>query len=527
MHFPSLSKIRPSQAFLVLAIVLASAIRVGFILDSSFPINDGGLFYTMTEELLASNFSLPEHTNYNQLQTPYAYPPLAFYLLGFLTKFLGWDMISLFRFLPVIISLITIPAFYFLIKTMKFDDLLIGLSVLIFSLLPITFEWLVMGGGVTRAPGFFFSLLTIRSIYLLYTREKKADIVLVTLFSSLTILFHPESAIHTVAVALAFFFILGRSKKTLIKSLAIVGLVLILTSPWWIQVVIVHGFDPFLSAGSTGFYELGSFLSLLIFDFSGEIGLTSIGFLGLIGLFLSISRKQLLLPVWLIVTYVIEPRSGPLYMAPAMSVLAATTILVLSRQIGKAFLKSGSASENPFAPLPNKILLTLLVIQWSFSSAFTMNQLITTQTLKQSDLAAIKWVKENTSDDSQFLILTGLRSFRDPLAEWYPTLTQRESITTVQGKEWKKDVDFFKILETNSDFQMCAFHRSQCIENWVDDNQMEYDYIIIRASNLLLEDKRIIQTNGLNSPSTIWLEDHSPVFQNADIEIFRYGDYLN
>jgi hypothetical protein len=378
-----------------------------------------------------------------------------------------------------------------------------------------------MGGGVTRAPGFLFSLLATRSIYLLYTREKKRDILLTSIYSSLTILFHPESAIHTVAAALVFFFILGRSKKALIKSLFVVGIVLIMTSPWWLQIVAVHGLNPFLSAGSTGFYELGNYLSLLVFDFTGEFGLTSIGLLSLIGVFFAISKKQLLLPVWLILTFVIEPRSAPLYMSPVMTVLAATTILVLGEQIGKAFLKSGCASDNPFDTLINKILLTLLVVQWCISSAFTLNQLLTTQTLTQSDLDAIKWVEENSSKDSQFLILTGMRSFRDPLAEWFPAISRRISITTVQGKEWDKEIEFSRVLEANTEFQMCAFIEPKCTANWVDKNQVGYDYLIIRKSNQTLEDGRVIQTSGIDFSSTLELESHFLVFQNGDLGIYQ------
>lgn len=516
-----LNKIHPSLVFLVLSIILATAIRIGFILSSPYPINDGGLFYTMTEELLANNFQLPDFSNYNHLQIPYAYPPLGLYLAGFLSRFIGLELFPIFRFLPVTFSLLAIPAFYFLIKTMRFDDLRVGLAVLIFSLLPTTFEWLVMGGGITRAPGFFFSLLAIRSIYRLFTRGNKLDIILTALFSSLTILFHPESAIHTVAAALVFFFILGRTKKALIKSIIVVAEILILTSPWWLMVVTIHGLNPFINAGSTGFFELGIFLSLLMFDFTSEFGLTSIGVLGLIGFFFSISKKQLLLPVWLILTFFIEPRSGPLYISPVIAVLAAIAILFIGEKIDNSCLKIVSAPDTPFATSVSKILLALLLVHWSISSALTMNQLITTQTLRQSDFDVMAWVKDNTEAKSRFLILTGLRSFRDPLNEWFPALSQRVSITAVQGKEWQNKVNFSNVIELNNGYQMCAIGELNCFSNGINVFQPDFDYLIVRKSNLLLYDNRIIVTNGLNSNSILWIENYSPIYQDNEVSIFQ------
>ncbi len=94
------------------AVLLGLAVRLPFVLNTDFPLNDGGLFYTMVRELQANHFRLPLFTSYNGTNIPFAYPPLAFYLAGILQSLTQWDLLSIFRFLPFFINLLCIPAFY-------------------------------------------------------------------------------------------------------------------------------------------------------------------------------------------------------------------------------------------------------------------------------------------------------------------------------------------------------------------------------------------------------------------------------
>src|SRR5215470_9642735 len=65
---------------ILIALVIGGAIRLFYVAHADFPLNDGGLFYTMTEDLRADKYVLPFYTSYNGGSIPYAYPPLAFYL---------------------------------------------------------------------------------------------------------------------------------------------------------------------------------------------------------------------------------------------------------------------------------------------------------------------------------------------------------------------------------------------------------------------------------------------------------------
>jgi hypothetical protein len=103
------SKTRPSQTTLVLGVIfiLGAAVRLAPIVSLEYPLNDGGLFAQLVDDLLTNCFRLPEFTTYNQGGIPYAYPPLSFYLAASLVRLLPVSTITGVRLLPAIVSLLT------------------------------------------------------------------------------------------------------------------------------------------------------------------------------------------------------------------------------------------------------------------------------------------------------------------------------------------------------------------------------------------------------------------------------------
>jgi hypothetical protein len=69
------------------AVFFGGVVRYYSVLLSHFPLNDGGLFYTMTQDILDHDFSIPVYTSYNGNVIPFGYPPFAFYLLALIQAF--------------------------------------------------------------------------------------------------------------------------------------------------------------------------------------------------------------------------------------------------------------------------------------------------------------------------------------------------------------------------------------------------------------------------------------------------------
>lgn len=81
--------------------LLGLALRLAAPLMSSFPFNDGGLFYSMIVDL-QSNDLLLHTTSYNTADIPLTYPPLAFYLTTLIAKISGASVLDLLRILPAV-----------------------------------------------------------------------------------------------------------------------------------------------------------------------------------------------------------------------------------------------------------------------------------------------------------------------------------------------------------------------------------------------------------------------------------------
>jgi hypothetical protein len=516
-----LQKIHPSIIFLLVAMFFGSLIRLGPVLNANFPINDGGLFYTMTQELIANGFKIPQFTNYNHLQIPYAYPPFGFYLAGGIHQLTGLGLFDIFRIFPAIISILAIPAFYVLAKAMIKDDITVGISVLAFSFIPATMDWLIMGGGLSRAPGFVFSLLALRSGYLIFTRNRRVDLILTSVFSSLTVLFHPEAAIHTAVGIFIFLMAKGRNKKGFVKSIIIVLAVILMTSPWWLIVVKSHGFSPFATAAKTGIHDLSRYIDFLFFNLTGESRLTSIAVFGFIGLFIALKKSQWMLPVWILLTFIVDPRAANLYEAPIIAMLAGMSLSTVINQIDN-FPKEETDKSNlstPFTGLVPKLLITILLLQWIFSALFTVNNLVSFTTLASADIEAMQWVDGNTAEDSKFLVMSGIHPFMDAVSEWFPTITDRESIGTVQGSEWIQDVDFDNRLNNSIMLKNCILKDINCISEIEKNVTLDIDYIFMRKF-AITQSYGTVSTVGLSN-SISESPDYSIVHETDSILIYK------
>ncbi len=134
-------------------------------LQSDLPLNDGGMFYVMTQNLIANGFHLPATTSYNHLNLPFAYPPLAFYLAGLLVKLTSWDLLDIIRILPAIFTILSIPAFFMLVRALVSNKFQVIFATMMFAFIPASFDWLIMGGWINPLTRLFL-LVNFADFYL-------------------------------------------------------------------------------------------------------------------------------------------------------------------------------------------------------------------------------------------------------------------------------------------------------------------------------------------------------------------------
>lgn len=507
---------------LAFATLIALAIRMTPALEADFPLNDGGLFYAMISDLQAAHFSLPVFTTYNGANIPFAYPPLAFYVAGVLGTLFHISTLDLLRLLPPLVSTFNVPAFYLLARSIAPSKTQVMLSTLVFALLPRAFAWHIMGGGITRSLGLLFSLLTLTSAYQFYSNRQTHRVWTLVLLGALTVLTHPEATVHTVLGAFIFYLWKDRSWKGLLQSLVAVLGILILTAPWWGVVIARFDIDPFQAAmtasAQDSYNALEGLLFFFRFLFTDEAYLPIFASLGLIGLFASLAHKQTLLPGWLFIAHLVEPRGGTLYMMLPLSLLVGYSlekvIFPALNQItpDRPPQETQQAYKTLLRNKPIRYFLLFLIFYGTLSAYNWSLRIKDILSLQPADLEAMNWVRENVLPGSQFVILTGNLPLRDATSEWFPVLTGRHSQATLFGYEWVNDGKFGQRVAAYNELQACRNQDVSCLEQWAKENgDIQYVYVW-RQPNMT---PPTIAVALANQSTTYQL-----VYQNAQVTIY-------
>jgi len=92
-------------------------------------------------------------------------------------------------------------------------------------------------------------------------------------------------------------------------------------------------------------------------------------------------------------------------------------------------------------------------------------------------------------------------AFCDPINEWFPSLTKRESLTTVQGTEWLLGDHFEKNITQIQNLQGCIDEGMECFEHESDQFGRSFDYVYISIApttkNCGMSDSSTRTTRGL------------------------------
>jgi hypothetical protein len=497
------SHLKRSTLNLVTAALIVSLIggliRFYFVLRVDFPLNDGGLFHAMIEDLLANNFILPWFTSYNSANIPYAYSPLPFYLAGVLHNWLDWSLVDILRILPALLSTITIPVFFILAIEMLNSREQAILATIAYALLLPAFEWLVMGGGLTRSLATLFALGTLHQTAVACKSKSNWATVLSGFLLGFTVLSHLEIAMVTFVTIILFFVFLTRKREEWGRLALISGIAGLIALPYIVAVTSKHGITPFISAFQAGEFELVRIITkFLSLSYTGEVyytPFTVIAFLGLWGCF---AEKKYLLPSWLAIMTIINPRSVertamvPVALLigygldrvilPALGRLAKSTQTSVSSR-----LKVGTDLDSDTGlKYKGGIGIALLVVLFFQTGSLLMllNQgNVRLAPVPASERAAMAWVAQNTATSGLFLVLSNSEDWAsDKAAEWFPVLSQRISVNTAQGLEWLPGGKFSQVQQEIVELKECLFGDVECLEKWSETNARQFTHIYLSKS---------------------------------------------
>lgn len=503
---------------LLLAFIFGAWFRLMPAWLAGFPVNDGGMFYTMILNLQANHYALPLFTAYNHLNIPFAYPPLGFYVGAALSDLLRVSPLAIIRWLPGIINALTVPAFYFFAKEILKDKFQSSLATLTFALIPHLTSWLSMGGGLTRSFGMLFMLPTLGYVYRVFESDDRRSLWGAILFGGLTVLSHTEAPIYTIAIALFIWAMKSRSLKGALNGIIIALGVLLIAAPWYGTIIYRHGLTPFLSALHTGGQTIWSVVRLLNINMlTDEFYLGLLGTLGVLGMIFLIVKKQYFIPLMLALIYLAQPRSahiiGNIPLALAAGIFIAEVLLPAFSGIDEIQRRRGAVI---FAIVAAPYLLINSTYQ-----GFTLSQ----KHVSENERAAMLWIKDNTPKNSQFLTLTGeTESMCESSAEWFPALADRTSLNTLQGREWLLGDKFGEFISHKAKIQSCLGEDAGCLTREAAYFGQSFDYVYISIAsptkNCGVADSSERKTRGL----VVALEgakDYSIVYQSAAAVVFR------
>ena len=473
-----------------LPVIVGILVRVAPVATHPFPLNDGGMFYVMVRDLQQAGFALPYASTYNDLHIPFAYPPLGFYIVGLAASVTHIPLTELFRWEPLLFSLLTLPVFWLIADALLPTRFHALVATFAFALLPRAYEWSIAGGGVTRSPGFLFGMLAFYFALRMFRSGKPRHVLATAVTSGLTLLTHPEAALATAVGIAVLFLLLCRSRKSLYQAV-LAGLgALLVASPWLAVVLLRFGPRVLLSAGGTGPNAVAGTFSLLLFDFTGEPFWHILAGLGLLGLVYQLSKHNHLLPAWLVVAFIVDSRGASTYTAVPLALLIAVGLVdVVLAAVSRGPHEWAHRDLWPKSVLSQRFAAGLLAA--TFALTLTSSLLLQADTggpvhaLSPANVAAMQWVNTHVPAGSPFVVVSGANWWNDATSEWFPAIAGHPSVATQQGYEWIGLAAWQRQSDSAAALQECARSGLTCIEAWSHTYGEPLAYLYLPKGHLL------------------------------------------
>lgn len=428
--------------------VAATLYRLSFFGGTLWPLNDGALFVAFVEALARQAWPLPDCITFNGNCLPFGYPPLAF-MIGAGVVRAGGDAIAFAAWYPALATSIYTLLGLVLLRRLLARDLLFVLAATVFLLHARSYEWLIMGGGISRSTGaVFFALACLAA-----ARARMLRGLGLTVAAGLAvggaILSHLEWGITSAAAVSLFYLIGSEDLRRDFMRLCLAGAVSAAAiAPWVVTVLTDLGPEPFRNAGETSNWNL---VVQFVQFVSGTAVPRYLTLPAMAGLGLALWHRRFFWPALLLVIFLLTPRHHSTAVALPIAVLAGMGLTAL---IDLLLYREQGARGQPWVPKspsqsPVKAVLKGLIVLYSAAYIFGHQHWLkpvgkTLEQLSADVHEAAAWARDTLPPNTLFAITSGEAWADDEVSEWFPLLSGQVSISTVQGTEWLADKEFRK-----------------------------------------------------------------------------------
>jgi hypothetical protein len=412
------------------AVRLYPLFTAGF--ETSVPFGCGGLYVQFAKEIRQAHYRLPIRIPYYTLEgVPYAYPPLAFYILALLFDFTPVSEFAAMNFLPTLISCFTVIAFYALAKTIFPGPRFALAASLIYALLPAAFIEHTFGDGLVEALGTFSYIGAMVAMARLNRRNDFISSLLLGAAIGLNVYSSPGAAYATV-ISILVFWVSSPGRCSLSRLVIAIGVGALLSVPYLVIVSANHSPDIFFRTWFRQ-HSIKQAFEKMWFDRTGEPHLALLGLLTLMGLFRSVLCGEYWKAVWFFATYLV-PREYQYLMAVPMAGLAAEGLFQVLLPGVSQIAPAGFVHRLNLQKAHIRAIAILGVFVYGVASAIAVAGFLPEQQafVSKDELAMMEWIRRHTDRASAFLVIG------DEI-EWFPEIVERATVNVVQGSEWVRD----------------------------------------------------------------------------------------
>jgi hypothetical protein len=505
--------------YVLLPLAAIILVYLSYIITHPYPALGGGLYLMMAETISQGGYSLPSRIPYyTPGGIPFGYPPLMFYIAAFLLD-IGIQKLAFARFFPIIPMSISL-VIYTYFATKIFDDYIkSSVAATVIATSPAVFQYTLTAGGFVRATGLLFTTIGLFTAIRAFRENSWYYTFFSVITFTLIVATHLKYALFFGTSCIIFYIWFNRTVSGLIKGICIASGGLLLTAPWWFTVGTNHGFDIFLSAGSTH-GGVGSLFWIVGF-LGGDSLLPSLWpiLVAVSGVYL-VAQRQFFLPVWFLTIGFVVGNDEHLMLVGSLMVV----VLLFNGIIPSIYEKN----VNDDLGIPERIgghsvtsiaaifFITMILIYSGGSSVSYMASNGSSggiTFIDGADVTAMEWAKENTQQDVSFVII-------GDASEWFPLFSHRTSIVAARGSEWNGQYGSLKKMR--SEFSNCLL--ATCVSNVTEGNNLRPDYVYVARDGYGHHNNRaLMQKRWELLPSSM---EQSPqyerVYRNDGVILFRY-----
>ena len=503
--------------FILLTVLFGVGVRVFPLLRADFPLVDGGLFYNMIRDLQANHYLLPTYTTYNLLHIPYAYPPLAFYLTGLINTLTHVPLLELIQWQPLVVNLLVLPVIFLCAQRLLRSSPSAALVTFLFAMTPNTYWWQILGGGLTRTLGALFGFLTAYCALRMFQEKRTVWLIGTIIAGALVVLSHPEWALQAILAAALFGLRWGRNRAGLRNGMIALVSVAALTAPWWLTVILRHGPAVFLYASQSTDSHLFFWMPLLTLSFTAEY-VAFLAVFAVIGIFTAMARREYFLPAWVLIALFVDPRGGIAFALLPLSMLAAG---VITETIAPYLLQVRGREPGEWwraLDLPVGKAFFGFVAIFCLSNAYNVSNTVSYHWLDSQERQALAWIAAQTDPKANLLVLSGeANPLHSPLLEWFPALTSRHNLTTVQGTEWLPGGQHYQAqIKYYSQAYACFNADVKCLSALGDEGGVAINYVVLSQEYGSPPEVTPLYRSLSDSP------DFKLVFTTTEVSIFEH-----